>query len=420
MADFEGHPGQDQGQRIQDRVAAFNADEHVGIPCAPAPKTDPWDPIKWPAAPEDVDEDACDPDLLPLAFKTHAVGFVAVELTGCWRAVLKKAICKTTTTLYVALKDVKRGTRALEVFRRVFEDVVVEEKEQLNVILLIEDWGRWRLEPVDCVRGFKTRPPCACFEQAELVAGGPYVDQAPFVGERRADGTTFLLHPCEPAKVIEDAPLAAHKHVAVGGTFDRLHAGHRLLLSAAALVAEEVVFLGISGDALLTEKKHAALLEPLAIRSATAQKYLEACRPGLSVRVSTLSEAPPLAVSDASITALVVSSETLAGAQALAKARRDAGVTPDLEIIAVDLVRVAGRPKTSSSALRARDAREPRVIIRDKDRPGGDPNVYSIDKRPTLGPHGGMSFDEYKANQEQYATPVPAGWKWGNKGKASS
>jgi hypothetical protein len=35
--------------------------------------------------------------------------------------------------------------------------------------------------------------------------------------------------------------------VAVGGTFDRLHAGHRLLLAATALVCKKQVYAGITG-----------------------------------------------------------------------------------------------------------------------------------------------------------------------------
>jgi hypothetical protein len=33
----------------------------------------------------------------------------------------------------------------------------------------------------------------------------------------------------------------------VGGTFDRLHAGHRLLLAATALVATHSIFVGVTG-----------------------------------------------------------------------------------------------------------------------------------------------------------------------------
>jgi hypothetical protein len=36
--------------------------------------------------------------------------------------------------------------------------------------------------------------------------------------------------------------------VAVGGTFDRLHAGHRLLLAATALVCRKQVYAGITGE----------------------------------------------------------------------------------------------------------------------------------------------------------------------------
>ena len=37
---------------------------------------------------------------------------------------------------------------------------------------------------------------------------------------------------------------------AVGGTFDRLHVGHRLLLAATALVATQRVYVGVTGGTL--------------------------------------------------------------------------------------------------------------------------------------------------------------------------
>lgn len=42
-------------------------------------------------------------------------------------------------------------------------------------------------------------------------------------------------------------PPLQFESVAVGGTFDRLHAGHRLLLAATALVATRTIYVGITG-----------------------------------------------------------------------------------------------------------------------------------------------------------------------------
>ena len=42
--------------------------------------------------------------------------------------------------------------------------------------------------------------------------------------------------------------VLAFEEVAVGGTFDRLHVGHRLLLAATALVCTRRVYVGVTGD----------------------------------------------------------------------------------------------------------------------------------------------------------------------------
>ena len=159
--------------------------------------------------------------------------------------------------------------------------------------------------------------------------------------------------------------------VSVGGTFDRLHAGHRLLLAAAALAThkEGTLLVGVTGEALLANKSDKNKIQPYAKRANNAERFLEsvwcpdeknALMGGKKkIKTGPLDGSPPLASTVEDMRALVVSRETLGGAAAVNAQRRDLGFPP-LEIIAVGVVGGVGdsdeareRTKLSSSALRA-------------------------------------------------------------------
>jgi phosphopantetheine adenylyltransferase len=144
--------------------------------------------------------------------------------------------------------------------------------------------------------------------------------------------------------------------VAVGGTFDHFHAGHRLLSATTAIVARRRIFCGVTADKLLAKKQYAELLESYEIREAAATDYMRAVnpQPGLSIRTGPLTDPdePPLAATDPDFQAIVVSEETVAGAEQINQVRRGLGFEP-LEILVVGLLKAqTADGKLSSTHIR--------------------------------------------------------------------
>lgn len=154
--------------------------------------------------------------------------------------------------------------------------------------------------------------------------------------------------------------------VSVGGTFDRLHAGHRLLLAAAARTVAPggTLYVGVTSPELLANKKHSHLVEPYETRAESARAFLRQCLPperSVDVRVGPLDASPPLAATIRDMNGLVISRETISGAEALNDVRATAGFDP-LAFVVVDLVGAdssSSAVKLSSTDLRARDAGGP-------------------------------------------------------------
>ncbi|CAE6970804.1 COAD [Symbiodinium sp. CCMP2592] len=130
-------------------------------------------------------------------------------------------------------------------------------------------------------------------------------------------------------------------YVVLGGTFDRLHVGHKVLLTVAAVMAEQGLAIGVSGPPLLREKAGASILQDWGERAATVVDFLAVLRPNLQVRVEELSDAFGPALWP-EMGALVVSAETEAGGAAV-NARRQEKNSPQLHVVAVPLVASAGR-----------------------------------------------------------------------------
>lgn len=189
----------------------------------------------------------------------------------------------------------------------------------------------------------------------EADAGAPAA-LAPGLAPERVDPA-----PTDPSGGAPEA--APHGRVAaVGGTFDHLHIGHKLLLSMATLCASHELVVGVTAPSMLTKKKHAEYVEPLDVRQAAVREFVrDFCTTlaPIALDVVTLHDACGPAGTRADIDVLVLTDETAQGGTLVAQERAARGLPPAAPYV-VRLVDAHGHAgasaatKLGSTALRAR------------------------------------------------------------------
>ena len=104
--------------------------------------------------------------------------------------------------------------------------------------------------------------------------------------------------------------LFKYEQVCIGGTFDHMHLGHRLLLTQACLVTKTTLHVGVTSDALLTKKAYASLLEDYSVRVASVKEFLSRLAPAIEVKVFELSDPVGVAGEMVELQACVLTKET--------------------------------------------------------------------------------------------------------------
>jgi len=133
---------------------------------------------------------------------------------------------------------------------------------------------------------------------------------------------------------------------ALGGTFDHLHAAHKLLLHLSLFLTTKKIIVGLMTPSLLVSKSNLQLLEPLDERIRKVHDFLsriDVTRTegteggGVELDVCEIHDPYGPTAWDGDIQALVVSKETVSGGEAVNKKRREGGLG-ELDIWVINVI----------------------------------------------------------------------------------
>lgn len=141
--------------------------------------------------------------------------------------------------------------------------------------------------------------------------------------------------------------------VAVGGTFDEFHKGHRALLVKAFEVGSRVL-IGLSSDDFAKKLRKPHKAASYEERLEDLKKFLE--RHGMLDRAEVIPLRDPYGVtlSRGCLDAIVVSRETESRANEINKKRRARGLPP-LDIVVIEMVPAEDRVPISTTRIRRRE-----------------------------------------------------------------
>jgi pantetheine-phosphate adenylyltransferase len=140
------------------------------------------------------------------------------------------------------------------------------------------------------------------------------------------------------------------KLVGMGGTFDHLHDGHRLLLDNAFLLCKEV-HIGLTTEKMLRRKKHADKIEDYETRKKNLEAYIKSIADLDRVKIFELDNPYGPPVNDPAYDGIVVSQETFMGGLRINDIRVEKGYSP-IVIIVVPLLMGGDGIRLSSTGIR--------------------------------------------------------------------
>jgi pantetheine-phosphate adenylyltransferase len=141
------------------------------------------------------------------------------------------------------------------------------------------------------------------------------------------------------------------KKVAVGGTFDELHRGHKALLDMAFEVGD-IVVIGLSSDTFVLKMGKPHKTASYDERRKELQNFLTDSNLTRRAEIVTLDDPFGSTMTSEGLEALVVSKETLKTAEKINEERKKTGLSP-LKLIIVNMVPAENNSPISTTRIRS-------------------------------------------------------------------
>ncbi|XP_047030218.1 bifunctional coenzyme A synthase isoform X1 [Helicoverpa zea] len=228
--------------------------------------------------------------------------------------------------LYVKIKDNSENT--LPVLSKQIENVYSKASAQYGHLDI-----RLMLKPSGTIKDIKTNYPIdMILYDSELDRD---IDQLKSYIATLNTGCKLQSVDCQelsPDNMLEK--IQTYENVALGGTFDRLHNGHKILLSQAALRATKLVTVGVTDVNMIQSKTLHELIQPVEVRIQEVLNFLNDINPDLEYNVFPLKDLYGPTKDDPKYQLIVVSEETLRGATKINEKRVENGLQPmDVHVI---------------------------------------------------------------------------------------